>query len=55
MEKSIKLLYLDVIHHCQKLIFDPTLLKVNYIKVTPEVMKNILLLAQNVCRMEGGV
>jgi len=28
---------------------------VNYIRVTPEVMKNILLLAQNVCRVEGGV
>jgi hypothetical protein len=52
---SIKLLCLDVIDYCQNLIFGPMLPKVNYMRVTPEVMKNILLLAQNVCRVEGGV
>ena len=31
------------------------LLKVNYIRVIPEVTKNILLLAQHVCRVEGEV
>lgn len=59
-KRSINLMCLDVIYHHQNLIkvmcFGLTLLKVKfYVRVTPDIMENIIFLTKIVCKMGNGV